>query len=200
MVSVHPGQLELLEAMRDFTLSHRHGDVARFAPAMRDWGDAWIDVAPVLFPAAERLAQIVQRDDSHPLLRVFARHYRELRWEQSYTRAQKLVPDSMLDGYCFSEIIGKQGPFVSDRVRAGISILGPRIEYPRHHHQAEEIYAVLAGSADFRVGDEAPAARHSGDVVYVAPNRPHGFETGDDILVIYYLWQAGDLRETSTFA
>ena len=198
-MSVHPDQLELLDAMRDFTLSHPHPDIARFAPAMRDWGDAWIDVEPVLFPAAERLARIVRRDDSHPLLEVFARHYRGLRWEQSYTRAQNLVPDAMLDGYCFAEIIGKQGPFVSERIRAGISILGPRIEYPRHHHRAEEIYAILAGGAEFRIGDAPAVRRASGDVIHVAPNQPHGFHTGDDIMVIYYLWQAGDLRETSTF-
>lgn len=198
-MSIDLHSLELLDAVRDYTLSHAHPDVARFAPAMRDWGDDWVDVAPILLPAANRLAQIIRREDSHPLLESFARHYRTLRWEQSYTRAQKLVPDAMLDGYCFAEIIGKQGPFISDRIRAGISILGPDIEYPQHHHQAEEIYVVLAGGADFRVGDEPAARRVSGDVIYVAPNQPHGFNTTDDIMVIYYLWQAGDLRETSTF-
>ncbi len=191
--------LELLDAVRNYTLAHSHPDVARFQPAMRDWGDDWIDVAPVAFPAAERLAQIIERSDSHPMLEAFARCHRQLRWEQSYTRAQNLVPDAMLDGYGFTEVIGKQGPFVSERIRAGISILGPHIEYPRHHHQAEEIYAVLAGAADFRVGDHPLTRQVSGDIVYVGPNEPHGFITGDDIMVILYLWQAGDLRETSTF-
>ncbi len=198
-MSVHFHDLELLDAVRDYTLTHSHPDVARFQPAMRDWGDDWIDVEAVAYPAAERLAQIVRRTDSHPMLASFARHHRLLRWEQSYTRAQKLVPDAMLDGYGFTEVIGKQGPFVSDRIRAGISILGPNIEYPRHHHQAEEIYAVLAGAADFSVGEGAIEHRVSGDIVYIGPNEPHGFVTGDDIMVILYLWQAGDLRETSTF-
>ena len=198
-MSVHFHDLELLDAVRDYTLAHPHPDVARFQAAMRDWGDDWVAIEPIAFPAAERLAQIVRRADSHPMLESFARHHHKLRWEQSYTRAQKLVPDAMLDGYGFTEVIGKQGPFVSERIRTGISILGPGIEYPRHHHEAEEIYVVLAGGADFYVGEQAATRRSSGDVVYVGPNEPHGFTTGDDIMVILYLWQAGDLRETSTF-
>lgn len=198
-MSVHPRDLELLDAVVEFTLSHPHPDVENFKPAMRDWGDAWTDVAPVYLPAADRLAVLIEREDCHPVVQPFARHCRELRWEQSYTRAQNLVPDAMLDGYGFTEIVGKHGPFVSERIRAGISILGPHIEYPRHHHEAEEIYAVLVGGADFRIGDEPATRRSSGDVIYVAANEPHGFCTTDDVMIIFYLWQAGDLRETSTF-
>ncbi|MDJ0778028.1 MAG: dimethylsulfonioproprionate lyase family protein [Gammaproteobacteria bacterium] len=199
-MSVRLHDLELLDAVRAFTLSHPAPEIERFKPAMRDWGNDWIDVKAEHLPAAERLDQVVQRADCAPMLVPFARHYRNLRWEQSYTRAQRLVPEAMLDGYGFTEVVGKLGPFVSERIRAGISIIGPGIEYPRHRHQAEEIYAVLAGGADFRVGDESATRRVSGDVVYIAPGQPHGFSTTDDIMVIFYLWQAGDLRQTSTFA
>jgi mannose-6-phosphate isomerase-like protein (cupin superfamily) len=109
------------------------------------------------------------------------------------------VPEAMLDGYAFAEIIGKRGPFVSERIRAGIGIWGPAIEYPRHHHAAEEIYAVVSGSARFGIGDAPAVTRQPGDVVFVASETPHGFCTTDDFLVVYYLWQAGDLRQTSEF-
>ncbi len=199
-MSVRLHDLELLDAVRDFTLAHPAAEIDHFKPAMRDWGDDWIDVMPAYLPAADRLEQVVKRADCAPLLIPFARYCRSLRWEQSYTRAQRLVPDAMLDGYGFTEVVGKQGPFVSERIRAGISILGPGIVYPRHHHRAEEIYVVLAGGADFSVGDEPATRRVSGDVVYIAPDQPHGFNTTDDIMVIFYIWQAGDLRETSTFS
>ena len=123
-----------------------------------------------------------------------------LRWEQSYTREQQLVPEAMLDGYCFAEVIGKRGPFVSERIRAGIGLWGPAIDYPPHRHQAEEVYVVLAGSADFLLDDNPPLRESAGAVIPVTPNRLHGFCTREELLVVFYLWQAGDLRQTSSFA
>jgi mannose-6-phosphate isomerase-like protein (cupin superfamily) len=69
-----------------------------------------------------------------------------------------------------------------------------------HYHRAEEIYIPLAGSAEFVLGDRGPVTRRAGDVIYVEPEMPHGFRTSDRYLAVYYLWQAGDLRQTSTFA
>ena len=200
--SVSFADLELLDAVRGFALRHPHPDIARFADAMRDWGEDWIAVETEYLPAAEFLGSALDMasTENRRLLELFARYARQLRWEQSYRKSDRLVPDAMLDGYAFAEIIGQRGPFVSRRIRAGIGIWGPGIDYPRHHHAAEEIYALLAGSAEFHVGDTPPATRRADDVVYVDPDTPHGFRTGDEILVVYYLWQAGDLRQTSIFA
>lgn len=198
-MSVDIGDLEILDLLRNFTLQHPHADIERFKAAMRDWGDDWIERAPAYLPAADQLDKIPAPAGHRDLLQAFAAQRQRLCWEQSYRREDGLVPDAMLDGYAFAEIIGKRGPFVSERIRAGIGIWGPRIDYPRHHHQAEEIYLVLAGSAEFRVGDGAAVRRTAGDVVFVSSNTPHGFTTVDEGLIVFYLWQAGDLRQTSTF-
>lgn len=200
-MSVTLAELELLEAVRDFALRHPHPDIARFAAAIRDWGDDWIAVDTCYLPAADLLGAAVNEAPpaTRDLLILFERHRHSLRWEQSYRREDGLVPEAMLDGYAFAEIIGKRGPFVSERIRAGIGIWGPGIDYPRHRHGAEEIYALLAGSAEFRLGDSAPRTRRADEVVYVAAEIPHGFRTTDESLVVYYLWQAGDLRQTSIF-
>lgn len=192
--------LEFLTAVQDYTLEHPHPEVERFKASMRDWGNDWRAVEPVYHAAADWLDQAARQADSHELVARFALHKHRLRWEQSYRREDGLVPEAMLDGYAFAEILGKRGPFVSQRIRCGIGVWGPAIEYPRHHHQAEEIYILLAGSAEFDIGEAGPVRRGSGDVVYVAPNEVHGFETIEDLLVVFYLWQAGDLRQTSTFA
>ena len=191
--------LELLDAVRDFTLAHPHPDIARFKPAMRDWGDRWSAVEPAYLPAADTLSTAQAYPGHDPLIDVFARHRRRLRWEQSYTREDSLVPETMLDGYAFTETLGQCGPFVSLRIRAGIGVWGPGIHYPRHHHRAEEIYLVLAGSAQFSIGDMPPSRRTIGDVVFVPSDTAHGFDTSDELLVVFYLWQAGDLRQQSTF-
>ena len=171
----------------------------RFKPGMRDWGDSWRAAEPVYHPAADLLDAAARQPDSHELVARFALHKHRLRWEQSYRREDGLVPEAMLDGYAFNEVVGKFGPFVSERIRCGIGVWGPAIQYPRHHHQAEEIYLVLAGSAEFELGGGQAASRGVGEVVYVAPNQAHGFSTADDLLVVFYLWQAGDLRQRSSF-
>jgi mannose-6-phosphate isomerase-like protein (cupin superfamily) len=193
--------LELLESVSRFTLEHPHPQVAGFKPAMRNWGSDWKATSAAYLPAGDILAAAEKCSDAtaQPLLRTFARHNQRLRWEQSYRKQDGLVPDAMLAAYGFAEIIGLRGPFVSDRIRAGIAIWGAQVDYPQHQHQAEEVYIVLAGSAEFSFDNHTAQTRSVGDVVFVESNQRHGFRTADESLVVFYLWQAGDLRQTSSF-
>ncbi len=200
-MSVQINDLELLDAVRDFALRHSHPAVQKFSDSMQNWGDDWVSIEPTYLPAADFLAEAIANTDqqTRPLVETFAQHKNRMHWEQSYKKADDVVPDAMLEGYAFAEIIGKRGPFISDRIRAGMGIWGPDILYPRHQHQAEEIYIVLAGAAEFKIGVDDETRHVAGDVVYVQSNMPHGFRTTDQSLVVYYLWQAGDLRQTSSF-
>lgn len=200
-MSVQIEDLELLDGVREFALAHPHPAVHRFRESMRDWGNDWIAVEPAHLSAANFLAGAISsaNQQTRALMETFEQHKDRLHWEQSYRKEDGVVPDAMLEGYAFAEIIGKQGPFVSDRIRAGIGIWGPHIVYPRHQHQAEEIYIVLAGSAEFKIGSNEKTSYSTGEVIYVESYTPHGFRTGDRSLVLYYLWQAGDLRQTSSF-
>jgi len=200
-MSVQMEDLELLDAVCGFTLDHPHPDLDRFKASMRDWGETWQAVTPTYLPAADFMSttRATVNADTEILVAAFERHKNHLRWEQSYKKEEGLVPDDMLAGYAFAEIIGQQGPFVSERIRAGIGIWGPHIDYPRHQHTAEEIYVVLAGCAEFKVGSARKTLRGTSEVVYVESNTPHGFRTTDQGLVVYYLWQSGDLRQQSRF-
>ena len=200
-MSIQIEDLELLGSVREFALSHPHPAVQRFRESMREWGDDWVAVEQTHLPAADFLGGAIPtaNQQTRRLLETFERHINRLHWEQSYRKEDGVVPDAMLESYAFAEIIGKQGPFVSDRIRAGIGIYGPGIEYPRHQHLAEEIYIVLAGGADFKIGEAENARYETGEVVSVESNTWHGFRTTDQTLVVYYLWQAGDLRQISNF-
>jgi mannose-6-phosphate isomerase-like protein (cupin superfamily) len=193
--------LNLLDALLEFTLDHPHPAVAGFHAALRSWGERWEAVTPCKLAVADLLETAPESATAgaRALLCCFAARRDRLRWEQTYRKADGLAPDAMLDAYGFVEIIGARGPFFSDRIRAGLAIWGPGVVYPKHRHQAEEVYILLSGSAKFRLGDEAETGYHGGDVVFVASNRPHAFRCGDEGLVVCYLWQAGDLRQTSTF-
>ena len=200
-MSIQLQDLELLNAVRDFTLQHPHPDISAFKAGMRDWGDDWqavtatrLPVSDLLEPASGNCTPI-----SRDLLDCFLRHNQRLCWEQSYRKQDGLVPESMLEGYGFAEVLGLRGPFVSDRIRAGLAIWGPGIDYPQHRHEAVEAYILLCGSAHFRFDDGVELLYHADDVVYVESSRRHGFRTDRDSLVVLYLWQAGDLRQTSRF-
>ena len=58
---------------------------------------------------------------------------------------------------------------------------------------------MLAGSAEFMLDGGSYEQRRAGDVVYVSSMRRHGFRTTALPLTVFYIWQAGDLREKSSF-
>ena len=191
----------LLDAILEFVARHPDPAVERFKEGVANWGSEWRPVAAQHLPAADTLGRTVALADDHtrPLVALFEAEKGTRKWEQSYSKTDGVVGDDMLSGYGFAEVIGKLGPFVSERVRSGIGVWGPGIDYPAHQHAAEEVYIVLAGSAEFMLDDGPNQARQAGDVVHVRSMRRHGFRTTGDPLVVFYIWQDGDLREKSSF-
>ncbi len=192
----------LLDATLTYVAAHPDTRIDGFREPVANWGKDWSGVSPAHLAASDILEQSLPQTSSgtRALMEAYVRERATRYWEQSYTSADKAVGDDMLANYGYAEIIGKRGPFVSDRVRAGVGVFGPNVDYPPHRHQAEEIYVILAGSAEFRLGDDAdPEVRNTGNVIHVPSMLTHGFRMTDDPLVIFYLWQSGDLREKSTF-
>ncbi len=191
----------LLSGILRFVAEHPHPDVARFKPAVANWGDEWRAVPARSLPAAATLRQTLDltTDETRPLVELFEDEKATRKWEQSYTKTDDVVGADMLQGYGFAEVIGKLGPFISTKVRSGIGVWGPNIDYPVHQHAAEEVYIVLGGRADFMLEGEPYVTRSAGDVVHVRSMRRHGFRTTDQPLAVFYIWQAGDLREKSSF-
>ena len=200
-MSMETQDRQLLQAITDFTLAQSHDDVERFKAAMLDWGHHWQATAATYLPAADLLTDSLDsaNEQTRALLAMFEQHKHHLLWEQSYRQVDGLVSDAMLAAYAFAELIGYNGPFVSERIRCGIGVWGADIDYPRHRHGAEEIYIPLAGSALFKIGDSEERLCRASDPVLVESQTAHGFRSLDQGLVVLYLWQAGDLREVSHF-
>ena len=192
---------EIYEATIEFVLTHPHPDVNRFCQSLRRGAAEWHKAESKYLPAADYLHEGMSTGDQgiDRLLRLYAANKDAFKCEQSYTREDQVVGEDMLSGYGFVELIGKYGPFVSDSIRSGIGVWGPNINYPIHKHQAEEIYLIMSGSAMFKVGEQPETLKTPEEVVFVESMTPHGFKTLDQPMVLFYLWQAGDLREKSTF-
>jgi hypothetical protein len=59
-----------------------------------------------------------------------------------------------LDGYAYCEVVGPHGHLRHPDVAMGLLLLGPHITYPEHAHPAAEIYAVVAGRAEWLQGSD----------------------------------------------
>ena len=193
----------LLEATLAYVAGHADSRFDAFREAVANWGENWADIAPVHLPASDLLADALPLARSGTveaaLMSLYVQERASRHWEQSYSTADEAVSADMLAGYGYTEIVGKRGPFLSERIRAGVGVFPAGVAYPAHRHQAEEIYVVLAGSGTFRLGGNLPERQSAGAVVHVTSQLVHAITMDAEPLVILYLWQGGDLREKSTF-
>jgi Dimethlysulfonioproprionate lyase len=116
-----------------------------------------------------------------------------LAWRQTYTAYD--LDAAFLDNYAWCEIFGGSGPLTSERIACGFLILGPSTHYPRHRHEAEEIYLPLSGTAAWQQGDAVWRERPPGTPIHHASGEPHAMRTGVRPLLALYLWRSADLAQ-----
>ena len=127
------------------------------------------------------------------LVAALCRAAPSLAWRQTYT-AQDLGA-GFLDNYGWSEILGASGPLASERLACGFLLLGPATHYPRHRHEAEEMYLPLSGTAAWQQGDEVWRRHPPGTPIHHASEEPHAMRTGAGPLLALYLWRSADLSQ-----
>jgi hypothetical protein len=74
-------------------------------------------------------------------------------------------------------------------------MLGPFTHYPRHRHDAEEIYLPLSGAAEWQQGDAVWRERLPGTLIRHAGGEPHAMRTGAGPLLALYLWRGANLAQ-----
>lgn len=189
---------ELLEAFRSYL--QMAGSVS---PVGEFLGDIdWAMPARTLEPNVVKCSRLLDRTielapvELRPLARRLAERRDELSWGQTYAVAD--FGQHFLDNYGWVELFGTRGHYMNDKVAAGFLVLGPGIEYPDHHHVAEEVYISLTGGTEWRMGDAPFRERRGGEVIHHASNVNHAMRTGSDPLLALYLWRGGPLAAKST--
>jgi hypothetical protein len=79
-------------------------------------------------------------------------------WRQTY--AEEDFGVEFLSKYGLAELAGPSGPVESGRLRCGFLLLGPDVEYPKHSHEAEEVYIPLSPGTLWASGDDHWTLRH----------------------------------------
>jgi mannose-6-phosphate isomerase-like protein (cupin superfamily) len=143
----------------------------------------------------DRLAALAAAPE-RGLVDLLALHRNSLRWGQTYTTAD--FDRHFLDNYGWMELFGTRGHFNNQMVAGGFLILGPGVEYPDHHHVAEELYVPLAGRADWRKAEGPFLPRAAGEVIHHPSRMSHAMRTDGEPLLALYLWRGGPLAEKST--
>jgi hypothetical protein len=116
-----------------------------------------------------------------------------LAWRQTYTARE--LDGAFLDNYGWTQMVGLEGPIVSERIACGFLILGPCTHYPRHHHEAEEFYLPLSGTAAWQQGAAPWRNRPPGSAVHHVSGEAHAMRTGEHPLLALYLWRGTNLSQ-----
>lgn len=182
---------DALEAARAW---HRALPPAR---AFCDWPTdlAWTGKPPRPLPSARLVASDPgpASPASSALLSALQALVPHVEWRHGYT-AQEVGQD-FLDRFCWFELAGPHGHFLSHQTRLTVGYWGPRLFYPRHQHAPAELYTVVSGGAVFHADDEADATLGPGDTRLHAPRQPHAMTTIDQPVLSFVFWRGAGLDD-----
>jgi hypothetical protein len=136
---------------------------------------------------------VLARPHAPALVTALIQHANSLAWHRSY--AQPAVSTEFLANYGWSEILGGIGPRVARRLACGFLLLGPATHYPRHRHEAEELYLPLAGTAAWQQGDGPWRDQLPGTLIHHHANEAHAMRTHAEPLLALYLWRGAGLAQ-----
>jgi hypothetical protein len=188
---------ELLSGVKSFLAGLGEEPARSFAAGIK-WSMPARKLVPRGLPCLVHLDRLAAAasEEGKPLATFLRDHAKKFHWGQTYTSAD--FGEEFMDNYGWMELFGTRGHFANDAIAGGFLILGPGIEYPDHHHVAEELYIPLTGGTEWRMGGGAWRLREAGEVVHHASNVSHAMRTGAEPLLAFYLWRGGPLAARST--
>lgn len=170
------------------------GDLVRATPALRDFA-VWPD-APTrntLEPVKLPVIPLIETMAAQPSLVADAVKAAAslAHWQQTYTEAE--VGSDFLNRYGWFELLGPTGHFLSDTTRAYIAFWGEGLHYPMHLHEAEELYYILAGAAEFHAVGQPSVLVGPEGTQHHASNQPHAMDTRAEPVLTLVLWRGPGL-------
>ena len=182
----------IVEASADLLVHSGHERAADLASQFQNLGLRSVKPPEVLQPIAF-LPFASQKCEFPPLARVLIECGHQLPW----TAGDYELPPSIAGKNMFVELVGPEGPLVSEQITCGLYLQSPNSFYPPHNHSAEEFYYLLSGSAEWQKDDGKFSFLSAPKLVHHEPWQRHAMRTGEDPLLAFWVW-FGDIRE-STF-
>lgn len=145
-----------------------------------------LTVEPETLPVCAWLGRALDQgllERTAPLVRSLRRVIGGLAWRYGYER----VPRGLIRKYGYAELLGPNGPVVSEQLILGLVLFAPRCTYPAHSHDGiKESYICLSGVvSESNAGVYAP-----GSLLFNPPNQVHRITTGDfEPTLLAYAWE-----------
>ena len=151
----------------------------------------------VNIPATDLVKNFELKGSQHtqPLIDIVKENTQFANWQRTYTEEE--VGIDFLNRYGYYELIGTDGHFHSDNLRAFIAYWGEGLTYDWHSHEAEELYFVLAGSALFKT-ERVEKILKANDSCYHKSWESHSMVTFSDPVLTFVLWRGNGLEILST--
>lgn len=189
--------IELVYVIYDYLIGM---DDICLAPFLADWPSEPFKTRTIFqstLPVLSYLPGFVtetnaETDKIVKMLKTSAKH---LYWGQTYSAED--FGANFLENYGWTELIGIRGPIACKDIACGFLLLGPDIEYPKHSHEADEVYVPLSSQTLWVQGNDDWVSRPSGVPIYHGSWIAHGMRTESIPLLALYLWRGGNLTQKS---
>ncbi len=109
------------------------------------------------------------------------------RWQELYKDTN--IGADFLSRFGFTCLIGDGGAYTSPSMGAWLLYMPAHLHYTWHHHVAQEMYLVVAGSARFMRHGASDAILAPGQTMMHESLQPHAMETGDSPVLCYIIWR-----------
>ena len=130
--------------------------------------------------------------ETEPLIRAIKKHANEASWLQTYSTSE--VGEDFSNRHCYFELIGRKGHFYAEKMRVFICYWGEYLNYKWHSHEAEEMYYILGGKAQFRT-KTATKILKAGDTQLHKSWESHSMDTLEEPLLAFILWRGYGLDQ-----
>ena len=130
--------------------------------------------------------------ETMPLIRSIKKQVNDAHWLQTYSISE--VGEDFSNRHCYFELIGPKGHFYDEKIRAFICYWGEHLNYKWHSHEAEEMYYILGGKAQFRT-KTATKILKAGDTQFHKSWESHSMDTLEEPLLAFILWRGYGLDQ-----
>ncbi|MDQ2095746.1 dimethylsulfonioproprionate lyase family protein [Rhodalgimonas zhirmunskyi] len=184
--------------LREFDTLYRHGSdggstaIRSHRKRVRDTLSQILDSNPVMHertpavkPVTAHLPRALDNGKRGALAGMSAALERisdRLTWEYGYEK----VPRTLERKYAYCEVLGPQGPVLSERLIFGFVLFAPSTTYPQHsHHDIEESYISVSGAWS----ENQTAVYSPGSLILNSPGDEHRITTGKyEPCLLAYAW------------
>lgn len=143
-------------------------------------------------PALQHLKPALAAPDADPLVATLQPLITTAPW----TEGEFAMPSTFAGRFAFVELVGPAGLIAHEQIRFGLYLQSPNTFYPSHMHEAEEIYYVLSGAAEWQCDDDAFAVREPGTPIHHKPWQRHAMRTDNAPLLAIWAWRGAIARES----